>query len=186
MSHNLSATTAGNLADVAHVRTFLQQAVDHYPRLAVSGFTLRLPCCEDLADYQSLMLRFHTEVWLRTGEYSRNRQQARCHSPPTVLRWIWEPVSAPVCRMALLMNQDTLGMIRDAPPAASVLQWMSMIITDAWRAVTDAEGDITGISSFIISRAEHSCFTQSFSLLLARVQEMTSPVAMTRTGVICP
>lgn len=78
------------------------------------------------------------------------------------------------------------GMIQDAPPAASVLQGMSMIITDAGQAVTDADGGITGMSSFIISRAERGGFTQSFNLLQARVQEMASPVAMTRTGVICP
>jgi len=41
------------------------------------------------------------------------------------------------------------GMIQDAPPAASVLQGMrmSMIITDAGQAVTDADGGITGMSS---------------------------------------
>ena len=83
MSHYLSATTAGNLADVAHVRAFLQQAVDHYPRLAAFGFTLKLPYRENLADYPSLMSRFHTEVWQRTDEYSRNRQQTRAG------RWRW-------------------------------------------------------------------------------------------------
>lgn len=88
--------------------------------------------------------------------------------------------------MVLLMNLDTQGMIQDAPPAASVLQGMSMIITDAGRVVTDAVDGITGMSSFIISRAERGGFTQSFNLLQARVQEMASPVAMTRTGVICP
>ncbi|EOZ5388144.1 DUF3296 domain-containing protein [Klebsiella pneumoniae] len=168
------------------IRMFLQQAVDYYPRLAAFSFTVLLPYRENAVGYRSLLLRFHTEVWQRTGEYSRNRQQARRHSPPTVLRWILEPASAPVCRMVLLMNPDTLGMIRDAPPATSVLQGMSMIITDAGRAVTDADGGITGMSSFIISRAERGGFTQSFNLLQARVQEMASPVAMTRTGVICP
>lgn len=75
--------------NVVTQRAFLQQAVDHYPRLAVFGFILRLPCRENLADYQSLILRFHAEVWQHTDEYSRNCQQARRHSPPMNLRWIW-------------------------------------------------------------------------------------------------
>jgi hypothetical protein len=35
--------TAGNDADTPNTLTFLQQAVDHYPRLAVFSFTLALP-----------------------------------------------------------------------------------------------------------------------------------------------
>ncbi|EBN2057164.1 DUF3296 domain-containing protein [Salmonella enterica] len=181
-NHHTDATAA----DAPCTRVFLQQAVDHYPRLAAFSFTLALPYRESMVDRRSLILRFHTEVWQRIGEYSWKRQQERRSSPPTRLRWVWESASAPVCRMVLLMNLDTLGMIQDAPPAASVLQGMSMIITDAGRAVTDADGGITGMSSFIISRAERGGFTQSFNLLQARVQEMASPVAMTRTGVICP
>ncbi|MGU0161296.1 hypothetical protein ACVXHB_20195 [Escherichia coli] len=49
-------------------RAFLQQAVDHYPRLVVFCFTLTLPYRESMADYRSLILRFHTEVWQRIGE----------------------------------------------------------------------------------------------------------------------
>ncbi|MFL9149204.1 hypothetical protein AB9E65_10290 [Escherichia coli] len=40
--------------------------------------------------------------------------------------------------------------------------------------MTDADGGITDMSSFIISRAERGGFTQSFYLLQARVQEMAS------------
>ncbi|MFZ4221181.1 hypothetical protein [Enterobacter ludwigii] len=82
-----------NIADAAHIRAFLQQAVDHYPRLAAFCFTLGLPYRAIPADYQSLILRFHTEVWQRTGEYSWERQQERRNSPPTLLRWIWESAS---------------------------------------------------------------------------------------------
>jgi uncharacterized membrane protein len=43
-------------------------------------FTLTLPYRESMADYRSLILRFHTEVWQRIGEYSWQRQQARRHT----------------------------------------------------------------------------------------------------------
>ncbi|MXC98214.1 hypothetical protein FQ003_23250, partial [Escherichia coli] len=60
---------SGNSTDTTNSRDFLQQAVDHYPRLAAFCFTLALPFRESMADYRSLILRFHTEVWQRIGEY---------------------------------------------------------------------------------------------------------------------
>jgi hypothetical protein len=69
-------------ADAVSIRAFLQQAVEHYPRLVAFSFSLKLPYRETMNEYRSLILRFHTEVWLRTGEYSRQRQQSRHHSPP--------------------------------------------------------------------------------------------------------
>ncbi|WP_439411879.1 hypothetical protein [Enterobacter ludwigii] len=109
MNHYSPAATTDSVADVANTRAFLQQAVDHYPRLAAFSFTLGLPYRESMADYRSLFLRFHTEVWQRTDAYSRERQQARHNSPPTLLRWVWESVCASECKMVLLMNLDTLG-----------------------------------------------------------------------------
>lgn len=100
---------ASGTGDVVTLRAFLQQTVDHYPRLVAFSFTLEWPYRHTINDYRSLILRFHTEVWWRTGEYSRQRQQARRHSPPTVLRWIWGATDAPLCRLALMMNSDTLG-----------------------------------------------------------------------------
>ncbi|ECQ1365439.1 DUF3296 domain-containing protein, partial [Salmonella enterica subsp. enterica] len=81
---------SGNSTDTISTRAFLQQAVDHYPRLAVFCFTLALPYRESMADYRALILRFHTEVWQRIVDYSWQRQQARRHLAPTLLRWLWE------------------------------------------------------------------------------------------------
>lgn len=178
------ATTAGNAADVAHVRTFLQQAVDHYPRLAAFGFTLRLSCRENLADYQSLMLRFHTEVWQRTDEYSRHRQQARRHSPPTVLRLVWGATSAPVCRMALMMNFDTLGGRNNSQFNENALLDMSEIICDAGQTFGGIHYDaVTNMASLIISRSERGSFSSPFNQLITWIQAMDAPVTMVRTGI---
>lgn len=178
MNHYSPVPTAGNDADAANTRTFLQQAVDHYPRLATFSFTLALPYSESMADHQSLILRFHTEVWKRTGEYSRQRQQARLHSPPTILRWMWDSVSAPECKMVLLMNLDTLGVWRDEV----VQQEMSGILREAWHTVTDTDSNVTSMASFIISRTGRCSFSQPFSQLQARVNDMAFPVMTARTG----
>lgn len=169
----------GNTADAVSTFAFLQQAVDHYPRLVSFSFMLELLYRETMNEYRSLILRFHTEVWQRTGEYSRRCQQERCNSPPTILRWMWESVSAPECKMVLLMNLDTLGRDR-------VEQDISAIIRDAWRTVVEVDNPVAGISSFIISRSDKCSFTQSFSQLQAKVNEMASPVVTARTGFICP
>lgn len=179
MNHSYTRASDAVSADAFSTRAFLQQAVDHYPRLAAFSLTLKLRYREVMSEYRSLILRFHTEVWQRTGEYSRRRQLARRNSPPTILRWMWESVSAPECKMVLLMNPDTLG--RD-----SVEQDMSAIIGDAWRTVGEADNPVAGISSFIISRADQYSFTRSFIQLMARINEIASPVMMARTGVVCP
>ncbi|MCU6209143.1 YagK/YfjJ domain-containing protein [Enterobacter cloacae] len=182
MSNYSPVASGSNTADAANTRAFLQQAVDHYPRLVAFSFTLKLPYRETQNEYRSLILRFHTEVWQRTGEYSRQRQQARRHSPPTILRWMWESVSAPECKMVLLMNLDTLGALRDE----IVQQEMSGILREAWCTVIHADSNVTSIASFIISRTGKCSFSQPFSQLQARVNEMVSPMMTARTGVVCP
>ncbi|HDR2590840.1 TPA: inovirus-type Gp2 protein [Enterobacter ludwigii] len=159
---------------------FLQQAVDHYPRLAAFSFTLVLSFHESMTDYRSLFLRFHTEVWQRTGAYSRERQQARHNSPPTLLRWIWESASAPECKMVLLMNLDTLGRAHDG----STQQAISEILREAWLTVTGAERNgVTGITPIILNRSVRGTFTKPFNQLTAQVKAMVAPLATARTGV---
>lgn len=182
MNHSYTRASDAVSADAFSTRAFLQQAVDHYPRLAAFSLTLKLPYCEAMSEYRSLILRFHTEVWQRTGEYSRQCQQARRPSPPTVLRWMWESVSVPECKMVLLMNLDTLGAWHDEV----VWQEMNGLLRDAWCTVMHADNNVTRMTSFNINRTEKSSFSQSFSQLQTRVNEMASPVMMARTSVVCP
>ncbi len=182
MNHSYIRASDAVSADAVSTRAFLQQAVDHYPRLAAFSFTLKLPYREAMSEYRSLILRFHTEVWQRTGEYSRQRQQARQSSPPTILRWMWESVSAPECKMVLLMNLDTLGALRDEV----VQQEMSGILREAWCEVMHADSNVTSMASFVISRTGKFLFSRSFSQLQTKVNEMASLVMTARTGVVCP
>lgn len=184
MNHSPPVTSGYNTADVVNIRAFLQQAVDHYPRLVAFSFTLKLPHREALNEYQSLILRFHTDVWQRTGEYSRERQQARHHSPPTLLRWMWESASAPECNMLLMMNLDTLGTIRNRQLTENAQREMIGIIREAWLTVTGAEhNSVANIMSVIINRSDSETFTTPFHQLKARVRAMASPVMTARTAV---
>ncbi|HCC3327889.1 TPA: inovirus-type Gp2 protein [Salmonella enterica] len=182
MNHSYTRASDAVSADAVSTRAFLRQAVDHYPRLAAFSFTLKLPYRETMSEYRSLILRFHSEVWQRTGEYSRQRQQARQSSPPTILRWVWESASAPECKMVLLMNLDTPGAWRDEV----VQQEMSGILREAWCTVTGSDNNVASMLSFTISRTEGCSFAVPFSQLQAWVNEMISPVMVARTGVVCP
>ena len=186
MNHYSNGTIATDAVPSADLRAFLQQAVDHYPRLAAFSLTLVLPYRKTLADYQSLILRFHTDVWQRIGEYSWQRQQARQSSPPTLLRWIWESLSSPECRMVLMMNLDTLGTARSPQLTDSALEALNAIIVNAWQTLTGTVcAGVTTITPLVISRTGRDAFTVPFNQLKTRVQEMTLPVTLARTGVIC-
>ncbi|WP_373226448.1 inovirus-type Gp2 protein [Enterobacter cloacae complex sp. ESBL7] len=179
MKYCLTETAGVNHTDAVSARTFLQQAVDHYPRLVAFSFTLVLPYRETMTDYHALILRFHTEVWQRIGEYSRERQQERRHSPPTILRWLWESVSAPECKMVLLLNLDTLGRVLDE----SVQQAISEMLREAWLTVTGVDHNgITSMTPMIINRTGRGTFTPPFNQLKVQVQAMEVPVATARTG----
>ncbi|MCU6243928.1 YagK/YfjJ domain-containing protein [Enterobacter asburiae] len=161
---------------------FLQQAVDHYPRLVAFSFTLTLPYRKSMTDYRALILRFHTEVWQQIGKYSWQRQQERRSSPPTLLRWIWEAASAPECKMVLLLNLETLGRVHDE----RVRQRISEMLIDAWTTVTGANRkNVTNITPVILNRVARGVFTTPFNQLTAQIKAMTVPVTLARTGVIC-
>ncbi|HBC7421404.1 MULTISPECIES: YagK/YfjJ domain-containing protein [Serratia] len=179
-----SATVSGNSTDTINTRAFLQQAVDHYPRLAAFYFTLALPYREIMADHRSLILRFHTEVWQRIGEYSWQRQQERRSSPPTLLRWVWESSSAPLCKMVLLLNFDTLGAGRHTGLDESTQQTISKILSEAWLKVTGAaHNGVTNITPIILNRAGRDAFTVPFNQLTSQVNAMITPVTTARTSV---
>lgn len=137
MNHHAPISDAGN---VVTLRAFLQQAVDHYPRLVAFSFTVLLPHSATMADSRALIMRFHTEVWRCIGKYSWQRQQARHHSPPTILRWLWEAGCVPESRMIMLMNLDTLDVLREGRlPDSSRLE-INAIISNAWRAMAGVDG----------------------------------------------
>ena len=110
-------------------------------------------------------------------------QQARRHSPPTLLCWVWSSTCASECQMVLMMNFDTLAPI--AQPVDSPLLAFSGIIRDAWRRVTNGEHEgVMDITPLVINRSTQGAFALRYSQLQARVQGMTLPVMTARTGVI--
>ncbi|EBG4357951.1 DUF3296 domain-containing protein [Salmonella enterica subsp. enterica] len=182
MNHNPVTPAVDHAADRLNIHAFLQQAVDHYPRLAAFSFTVLLPHSETMTYNRALILRFHTEVWQQIGEYSWQRLQARRHSPPTILRLIWESVDTVECRMVLLMNLDTLGAVRDE----DALQVMGRLLCETWWMVSETRNGITDIMPIILNRSDSGTALMPFNQLKTQVQSMVAPVLIARTVVICP
>lgn len=183
MNYNPVTLAVDNAAEGLNIRAFLQQAVDHYPRLVAFSFTALLPHSETMADKPTLIARFRTEVWQCIGEYSWQRQQARQSSPPTILRWIWESVSMAECKMVLLMNLDTLGAISNVQLIENAQQAISEIIRDAWLTVTDTDHcSVTNITPIIVNRTGKGTFSAPLNQLQTQVQAMCQPLATAKTG----
>jgi hypothetical protein len=86
----------------------------------------------------------------------------------------------------MLINLETLAAVSNSPLMDSVLQEMHAIIREASRMVTKTDNNVASMSSFIINRSDGGAFTQPFSQLQTRVNEMLSPVMMARTDVVGP
>lgn len=183
MNYNPVTLTVDNAAEGLNIRVFLQQAVDHYPRLVAFSFTVQLPHSETMADNRALISHFHTEIWLRIGEYSWQRQQTRQSSPPTILRWIWESFGTAECKMVLLMNSDTLGAISNVQLIENAQQAISEIIREAWLTVTDTDHcGVTNITPIIVNRTGKGTFSAPLNQLQTQVQAMCQPLATAKTG----
>lgn len=183
MNHNSVTLAVDNAAEGLNIRAFLQQAVDHYPRLVAFSFTALLPCHETMTDKQALITRFHTEVWQRIGEYSWQRQQSHQSSPPTILRWIWGAVDTAECKMVLLMNFDTLGAISNVQLIENAQHAISEIIQDVWLTVMDTDRcGVMNITPIIVNRTGKGAFSAPFNKLQTQVQAMCQPVTTAKTG----
>lgn len=165
MNHSYIRASDAVSADAVSTRAFLQQAVDHYPRLAAFSFTLALPYREAMSEYRSLILRFHSEVWQRTGEYSRQRQQARHRSLPTLLRWIWETAQRTGVQNGAAAQSRYAGYRAKPATDRQCASGLNAIIADAWQKVTGTActDGVTSMTQIIINRVAQGVFATPFN-----------------------
>jgi hypothetical protein len=120
-------------ANVSLIRATLQQATDHYPRLAALGFTLQHANPHSQQN-RAQLLRFHAETYCRIGKYTsaaQYRKTVTTHASALALGG--ENTSA--CRMILLFNLAVCYYPRyDASPAEG-MQAITALLTAAWSEV---------------------------------------------------
>ncbi len=137
-AENGALKTNSNGNNVMLIRRVLQQATDHYPRLAALGFTLQYAncnSCDNVRQDNAQVLRFHAEAYCRIGEYSKIRIEAGKPSPPTLLRWLWEAENTSTCRIMMLFNLGVCSHPRHDPSATGGIQEVMSLLVAAWREV---------------------------------------------------
>ena len=150
-----------NNANVSLIRATLQQATDHYPRLAALGFTLQHANPHSQQN-RAQLLRFHAETYCRIGKYIQARLSTGKPSQPTLLRWLWEERNTSACRMILLFNLAVCYYPRyDASPAEG-MQAMTALLTAAWSEV-EPDGMLRRVRISTL-RNENETFSQLNSI----------------------
>ncbi|MCE7545741.1 inovirus-type Gp2 protein [Klebsiella michiganensis] len=168
-------------ANVSLILATLQQATDHYPRLAALGFTLQHANPHSQQN-RAQLLRFHAETYRRTGEYIQARLSTGKPSQPTLLRWLWEERNTSACRVMLLFNLATCYHPRHDMSPAEGIQVMTSLLRAAWSEV-ESDGMLTGIIEYQAERTKPAVFGKHYASLREAALRMTSPVAFSRS---CP
>ncbi|MCD2457980.1 hypothetical protein ACHHZ9_07785 [Enterobacter cloacae complex sp. 2024EL-00232] len=166
------------------IRSVLQQATDHYPRLAALGFTVQQgnTCfCDNVRHDSAQLMRFHAETYCRISDYSKKRIESGKPSQPTLLRWLWEEKCTSACRMMMLFNLAICSHPRHDSSAMDGIQEVMSLLVAAWREV-ETDGRITDIKIHRAERAKPAAFDKRYSELRDAALQIASPVAFVRSS----
>lgn len=169
-------------ADVVLIRTTLQQATDHYPRLAALGFTLQHANSHPQQN-RAQLLRFHAETYCRIGEYAKARTNSGKLSQPTLLRWLWEEEHVSACRMMMLFNLGVCYSPRHDVSPDEEMQAMISLLMAAWRDV-EPGGKLVEMTEYRAERTKPAIFGKHYSVLREAALRITKHVAYARSGPI--
>lgn len=188
MNHSterIPSTTWTDNTDAVLIRTTLQQATDHYPRLAALGFTLQHASTHldrDTQQNRAQLLRFHAETYCRIGEYAKARTNSGKLSQPTLLRWLWEAQNTSACRMMMLFNLGVCCSPRHDVSPDEEMQAMISLLMAAWSDV-EPGGKLVAMKEYRAERTKPVAFGKHYSALREAALRMASPVAFVRS---CP
>lgn len=177
----LKTNSSGN--NVMLIRRVLQQATDHYPRLAALEFILQYAnchSCDNLRQDNAQLLRFHAEAYCRIGDYSKIRIEAGKPSQPTLLRWLWEAESTLSCRMMMLFNLGVCSHPRYDSSASDGIQEVMSLLAAAWREV-EPDGGLKEIKAHQVERTKPAAFDKRYAELRDAALQMASPVAFAKS-----
>ncbi|MFK3810641.1 hypothetical protein ACI1VO_28205, partial [Escherichia coli] len=97
--------TEALLSEPGEIRRFVQQAVDHWPRLLAVHFTLH--SAEGNINGQQIHA-FCTSFYRQVHERITERNHTTSPSSPVVLRWLREQHGGATIRCLLLLSQTSI------------------------------------------------------------------------------
>lgn len=181
---NGASRTSPGSTNVILIRSVLQQATDHYPRLAALGFTVQHSntyARDNVRQDSAQLLRFHAEAYCRIGEYSKMRIEAGKPSQPTLLRWLWEADSTSTSRMMLLFNQAVCSHPRHDSSVTDGMQEVMSLLAAAWREV-EPYGELMEIKVYRVERTKPAAFDKRYAELRDAVLQMALPVSFAKSS----
>ncbi|WP_433841126.1 hypothetical protein [Escherichia marmotae] len=163
--------TEALLSEPGDIRRFIQQAVDHWPRLLVIHFTVRLS--DGVDEY--LIPAFYREFHQRLNALVIHRSQTGGLSSPVVLRGLWETHSSVTRRGLLLLSQDLMYPPGTRIRADDADSHLVALLQQTWAALSP-EGHCTVEGGYRLARAATSGESEPFTALKSTLRSLTRPV----------
>lgn len=159
--------TEALLAEPGDIRRFIQQAVDHWPRLLAVHFTLH--SAEGINGQQ--IHAFCTFFYERITE----RNHTASPSSPVVLRWLREQHGGATIRCLLLLSQDLFCHPRASATVDEACSQLVDLLQQTWQVIS-AGGQCRVERCFRVARPDTS---EQYVALKTAVQSLMSLVIAT-------
>ncbi|MGC9817877.1 hypothetical protein P4I33_23305, partial [Escherichia coli] len=151
---------------------FVQQAVDHWPRLLAVHFTLY--SAEGNINGQQIHA-FCTAFYRQVQEHITERNHTASPAPPVVLRWLLEQHGEATIRCLLLLSQASICHLRVSATVDEECSQVVDLLQQTWSGI-NAGGQCRLESCFQVDR---SGTLDQFVVLKTTVQSLMLPVMAT-------
>ncbi|EOB3505913.1 hypothetical protein ACSD62_005719 [Escherichia coli] len=140
------------LSEPVEIRRFIQQAVDHWPRLLAVHFTLH--SAEGNINGQQIHA-FCTSFYRQVHERITERNHTASPAPPVVLRWLREQHGGATMRCLLLLSQTSICHPRVSATVDEECSQRVDLLQQTWRVIS-ADGQCRVESCFQAARGDTS------------------------------
>ncbi len=166
------------LSEPGDIRRFVQQVVDHWPRLLAVHFTLH--SAEGNINGQQVQT-FCTSFYRQVHERITERNHTVSPSSPMVLRWLREQHGGATIRCLLLLSQTSICHPRASATVDEECSQLVDLLQQTWRVISTG-GQCRGERCFMVVRPDTS---GQYDALKTTAMCFTSPVMSTtiRCGV---
>uniref|UniRef100_UPI001FCE77A8 hypothetical protein n=1 Tax=Escherichia coli TaxID=562 RepID=UPI001FCE77A8 len=125
--------TEALLSEPGEIRRFVQQAVDHWPRLLAFHFTLH--SAEGNINGQQIHA-FCTSFYRQVHERITERNHTTSPSSPVVLRWLREQHGGATIRCLLLLSQTSICHPRASVTVDESCSQRGDLLQQTWRVIS--------------------------------------------------
>ncbi len=140
------------LSEPVEIRRFIQQAVDHWPRLLAVHFTLH--SAEGNINGQQIHA-FCTSFYRQVHERITERNHTASPAPPVVLRWLREQHGGATMRCLLLLSQTSICHPRVSATVDEECSQRVDLLQQTWRVIS-ADGQCRVERCFQAARGDTS------------------------------